>query len=190
MTEEPSPGGARASLAVVALGSVLEGDDGVGCAALAELTARYELGPEVQPLDLGTPGPYLAEFLRGFSGVVLLDALRAPLPPGTVVIESDPRRIRSAPARTSPHDPNLGEALDQLALTGDLPEAVVVVGVVPARVGLGTELSPEVEASLPVLVEVAVEQLRRLGASLRRREPEAEVARWWRGGVPAAMPGA
>lgn len=167
-------------VAVVALGSVLEGDDGAGPAALAALLARWELPPEVEPLDLGTPGPYLAEHLRGFDAVVILDAVRSELPPGTVLVENDVRRIRSAPARLSPHDPNLGEALDQLALTGELPEDVVVVGVVPGRVALGTELSPEVQASVEILAEAASDQIRRLGATPRRRPEPLEPDTWWR----------
>jgi hydrogenase maturation protease len=170
-------------VAVVALGSVLEGDDGAGPAALAELLAGWELPVAVEPLDLGTPGPYLAEHLRGFDAVVILDAVRSELPPGTVVVETDARRIRSAPARLSPHDPNLGEALDQLALTGDLPEEVVVVGVVPERVGLGTELSAEVEASVAILADSAAEQLRRLGSAPRRRTEPSSAERWWRRGT-------
>lgn len=178
-------GGRR--VAVVALGSVLEGDDGAGSAALAELTARYELPAGVEALDLGTPGPYLAEHLRGFDAIVLLDAVRAPLPAGTVVIENDPRRIRSAPARTSPHDPNLGEALDLLALEGELPEEVIVVGVVPLHVGLGTELSGEVGESVPILAEAAADQLRRLGVPVTRRPGEVTAARWWQS-APAETP--
>lgn len=166
-------------IALVALGSILEGDDGAGPAALAELSARWLVPPEVEPLDLGTPGPYLAEHLRGYDAVVLLDAVRSQLPPGTVVVETDPARIRSAPARMSPHDPNLGEALDLLALEGQLPEEVVVVGVVPRHVGLGTELSEEVAASILILAETAAHQLRRLGAPPHLREQPLPADRWW-----------
>jgi len=166
-------------IALVALGGVLEGDDGAGPAALAELSARWLLPPEVEPLDLGTPGPYLAEHLRGYDAVVILDAVRSQLPAGTVVVETDATRIRSAPARMSPHDPNLGEALDLLALEGQLPEEVVIVGVVPRRVGLGTELSEEVAASIPILAETAAHQLRRLGATPHLREQPLQADRWW-----------
>jgi len=169
----------KGRIALVALGSVLEGDDGAGPAALAELSARWLLPPEVETLDLGTPGPYLAEHLRGYAAVVILDAVRSELPPGTVLVETDPTQVRSAPARMSPHDPNLGEALDLLALEEQLPEEVVIVGVVPRRVGLGTELSEEVAASVPILAEAAAHQLRRLGAAPHLRERPLRADRWW-----------
>jgi len=86
-------------IAVVALGDLLEGDDGAGSAALAELVARFELLPEVEAMDLGTAGPDLADFLRSFFVVLMLDAVRQPdTEPGSSVIERDLQRIRS-PAR-------------------------------------------------------------------------------------------
>lgn len=172
-------------LAVIALGSVLEGDDGAGPALLAHLEADWQLAPHTIALDLGTPGPYLAEYLRGFEAVLVLDAVRAPLPAGSVVVESDPRKLRSAPARLAPHDPNLGEALARLDLAGEAPRETVVVGIVPARVELGTELSPEVRAALGAAVEAAVGELRRLGAAPTPRAEPAPPALWWaRGETP------
>jgi len=154
---------------------------------LAELVARFELPPEVEALDLGTPGPYLAEYLRGFAAVLILDTVRLPgAKPGSVVIERDPSRIRSAPQRTTPHDPNLAEALDKLALEGLLPEDLVVIGVVPKQVGLGTELSPEVEVTISCLAEAAAAELERLECPPRRRATPLPADRWW-GRVPALV---
>ncbi len=178
MTDGGAVRAGRGRVAVVALGSILEGDDGAGPAALADLVARWELPPEVEPLDLGAPGSDLVEHLRGYDAVVILDAVRSELPPGTVVVENDPARFRSAPARMSPQDPNLGQAIDELALTGELPEDVIVIGVVPLRVGVGTKLSDEVAASVPILAEMVANQLRRLGAPARLRESPAELDRW------------
>ncbi len=185
--EPAGPRGGRIS-AVVALGTTRGGDDGAGSAALAELVSRYELPLEVETLDLGTPGPYLGEFLRGYSAILILDAVRIPgAPAGSLHVERDARRIRSAPRRTSPHDPNLGEALDLLALEGVSPDELLVLGVVPKRVQLGTELSPEVASSLAPLAAAVAEELDRLGAPARRRAMPLPANRWWeRAGISAA----
>jgi len=178
----PRPGGRR--IAVVALGSLLEGDDGAGPAALAELVARFELPPEVEALELGTLAPDLAESLRVFAAVLILATVRLPgAEPGSVVIERDPGRIRSASPRTTRHDSNLAEALDELALEGRLPEDLVVIGVVPKQVGPGTELSPEVEVTISCLAEAAAAELERLDCSPRRRASPLPGERWW-GRVP------
>ena len=40
---------------IAGVGNVLLEDDGFGPHAIARLQAEYELGPEVELLDLGTP---------------------------------------------------------------------------------------------------------------------------------------
>ncbi len=172
-------GGAGRRIALVALGSVLEADDGVGAVVLAELVARWQLPATVEALDLGTPGPYLAEHLRGFAAVLVLDAVHADAPAGTVVVERDLSRLRNRRGRLSPHDPNLGEALGVLSLAGEAPAEVVIVGVVPNQVELGTRLSPPVAAAVPAAVTAAAQELARLGAAVEPR-PTPEVADlWW-----------
>ena len=70
--------------AVVALGSIVMGDDGAGAAVLAELEAGWELPDRLDRLDLGTPGPYLAEYVRDYDQLVVVDALRSSGEPGGV----------------------------------------------------------------------------------------------------------
>jgi hydrogenase maturation protease len=81
------------------------------------------------------------------------------LAPGTVVELRDEQILRGLPApRLSPHDPNLRDALLAAEWLGGPPRRITLFGVVPARVELGTGLTPEVSDALP-----------RLGASGGRR---------------------
>jgi hydrogenase maturation protease len=166
--------------AVVALGSIVMGDDGAGAAVLAALEAGWQLPDELDRMDLGTPGPYFAEYVRGYDALVVIDALRTPGPPGTVRT-FDENELRDTPSgpRLTPHVLDLGEALAALDFEGARPSLVRVVGVVPERVRAGTALSPTVAAKVPEMAEEVARTLRDWGFDVRRRAVPAADARWW-----------
>lgn len=170
--------------AVIALGSVVMGDDGAGAAALGVLEAGWELPDAVDRIDLGTPGPYFAEYVRGYDALIVIDALRTPGSPGEVKRFDDEelRRTPSGP-RLTPHVLDLGEALAALDFEGCRPRRVVAVGVVPERVRAGTELSPVVSGALPVMAAIVARELEGWGFPVPRREHAEVVAPWWGSGA-------
>ena len=166
---------------VLGMGCILMRDDGVGPSALAAFESLYELPAGVELLDIGTPGPELAHQIGGYDALIVFDALRVQSPPGTVRCLTR-NEILAAPLlnpRLSPHDPGLREALLSAEFFGEAPRDVLLVGIVPKQIELGTELSPEVAAALPRAAEAAAAELLRLGIlPVPRHEPAlAEV--WW-----------
>jgi hydrogenase maturation protease len=166
---------------VLGMGSVLMRDDGVGPSALAAFASIYELPAEVELLDIGTPGPELAHRIGGYDALIIFDAIRESSPPGTVRCLKR-NEILAAPRlnpRLSPHDPGIKDALLAADFFGDAPRAVMLSGIVPKRIELGTELSAEVAAALPRAAKAAADELSRLGIAVAPRQvPElAEV--WW-----------
>ncbi len=165
--------------AVVALGSIVMSDDGAGAAALSALEAGWELPSEVETMDLGTPGPYLAEMIRGFDRVIFLDTIRAAAVPGEIrVVRYDARHPPPPVQRLTPHTPDIGEALATLAFEGRTPEATIV-GVVPERLEAGTELSDTMRATVPEMAGRAVAELQRLGFAVPRRGQPRSSDLWW-----------
>lgn len=197
-------GGKR--VGILGLGSVLMGDDGVGPYAVELLGAHWRLPPEVSLLDAGTPGPDLGDYLMDFDAVIVVDTVRVggrpalPSRPGLPGRQARPGQLRvfrkaevmalPTSPRLSPHDPDLRQALLTLELAGRAPEEVLLVGIVPERVELGTELSPHVRAALPAVEAVVVAELRRLGVEPARRERPAEPLVWWERPVGASAPAA
>jgi hydrogenase maturation protease len=149
-------------------------DDGAGAAALHRLEAGWDLPAGVELLDLGTPGPYFAEYLRGFDAVIVLDALGTKGEPGTVVVYAD-AELPAGPAgtRLTPHAIDLGAARATLEFEGDAPSRWFAVGVVPARIEAGIGLTPAVEAAIPAMAAAAAAELARLGIAVASRELEA-----------------
>jgi len=153
----------RATTAVVGLGSPLMGDDGVGLEALARLRAHCGDDPTLAWVDGGTGGLALLHAIEGARRVLFLDAIDAGCPPGTVIeLEGDALPRRLGP-KLSPHEVDLAEVLALAALRGTPPACAAAVGVQPARIALGTTLSPPVAAALDALVERACARLRGWG---------------------------
>jgi hydrogenase maturation protease len=87
-------------VAVLGMGNVLMGDDAAGPYVIETLHARYEFGPDVTVLDLGTPGLDLAPYIFGLETLILVDTVQTGGSPG-----------RTAPLRkTYPDEPEISTA--------------------------------------------------------------------------------
>lgn len=144
---------------VLALGNPLLGDEGVGIRALEVLSSSTDLPPSVELLDGGTAGLSLVPRLRSADRVLVLDAVSAGTPPGTVVKLDGSELCRAGLRATSPHDLGLSDILSASRLSG-VEQEVVVLGVEPESLHLGVGLSAPVESAVETLVEAARRQLR------------------------------
>lgn len=179
-------------IAVLGLGNVLRRDDGLGPAVIAWLEARHRFPPDVEVLDLGTPGLDLVDHLVDRDAVVFVDALVRAGAPGEVAV-LDPTDLRgSAPLvpaspRVTSHEAGVDDALALAALDGRGPRHVRLVGVVAADLGDGPGLSPPVEAAVRPAAEAVLDELAALGVlAAPRRAPAPDAAWWRRAGPPRA----
>lgn len=153
----------RIPLLVLGLGNVLCADDGAGVAALYRLRQGYVLAPGVVAVDGGTLGLDLLPLVEASERVLMLDAVRADAPPGTLVRLEGSEVALAVRDRLSPHQIGVADLLGGAAILDHYPSQVVIVGVVPAEIGLALGCTPAVAASLPALVLAAVEELAALG---------------------------
>ncbi|BAS26504.1 hydrogenase [Limnochorda pilosa] len=151
---------------VMGLGNPLYGDDGFGVQAIAAFARRFRCEPSVAAVDGGTGGLDLLAYLEEASELVLLDAVRGPGPPGTIVELSAGELARRGGTLLSQHQVGLEEALGLALWRGRLPARAMLVGVVPGWLQLGTGLSPAVAAALPEAVDRAAAWLRRWGVQV------------------------
>lgn len=158
-----------APLLVLGLGNVLCGDDGAGVLAVAELERRYRIPDGVRVADGGTLGLALLSWIDRDQDLILVDAVAADRPVGSLVRLSGEEAGAAARERLSCHQIGVADLLDALRLTNRLPRRLLLLGVVPGRLELGLERSPEVLAALPRLVDAVAEEARRLGYDLRPR---------------------
>ena len=113
---------------VLGLGDPIMGDDGLGLAALARLARDWDLPPSVSLVDGGTWGMNLLPQIETADQLILLDAIRAGTPPGTLVVIERDELPRYFSLKISPHQIDLREVLGLAELRGTLPAAAVAIG--------------------------------------------------------------
>lgn len=166
-------------IAVYGIGNVLAHDDAVGPSVVRLLAAEWQLPDDVVVEDLGTPAIELPSHLSGFDNIILIDAVSAKAPAGTVRIYDRDGILKYAPGlRLSPHDPALRETLLMLELVGDSP-SITLVGVVAELTDMGIGLSKAVSDALPAATEAVVAELAKLGVNAVRRETPRDADLWW-----------
>jgi hydrogenase maturation protease len=155
---------------ILGLGNMLLQDEGVGIAALQRLAANHEWPDHVTLMDGGVMGLELLPYLESADAVLLLDAVHTGAPPGTVVRLEGQEIPAVVALKMSMHQVGLQETLAMCRFRGTVPERMVLLGVVPAHLDLGLDLSPQVAAALPSLIGAALTELRNWGIVERERE--------------------
>ena len=170
---------------VLGLGNVLMGDDGFGPAVVRGFDAAYDVGPDVDIVDLGTPGLDLIPWLYDADAVVIIDTVKADAAPGTLRIYDKAAILKHAPAvRVGPHDPGVKDALHATEFAGHGPRDVTLVGVVPLTLAMGTELSKPMRDAVPVAIEAVAATLAGYGVIVTKRLIASDATPWWSAARP------
>jgi hydrogenase maturation protease len=149
----------RQTIAVIGIGNLLLSDDGIGIHAVRSLRSNPRTCLLSRIIDGGTVGTDLLGEICGCEQALIVDAVDAGQRPGTIVWmdlnSSDLPRIQTRNA----HQSGIYGLLDDLRLLGCAPQQIVLVGVQPASLSIGTQLSPEVASAIPALEKEIVWQL-------------------------------
>lgn len=171
---------ANPRVSILGMGNVLMGDDALGPYVIETLNARYEFGPGVEAIDLGTPGLDLAPYISGVETLILVDTVLTGGSPGELRRYEKPvlmnQRFRP---RVSPHDPALAEALTLVELAGGCPPTVVLIGITPESCARGTGLSAAVQRAVSTAVDAVLLELHECGAPVQVRREAREPNIWW-----------
>ena len=161
----------RCNVLVLGLGNVLLGDDGVGPLALERLERKYCVPPEVRLAEGGTLGLALLDEIAGARHLILVDAVATEEPPGTLVRLDGEAVMDAVRDRLSVHQVGVADLLDAARLIGRYPASVVLLGLVPAHIGLSVTRTRAVEDALAELVAAVVGEVETHGYVLARQAP-------------------
>ncbi|MDR9755879.1 MAG: hydrogenase maturation protease [Thermacetogeniaceae bacterium] len=144
---------------VLGIGNLLMKDDGVGVHVVKALE-KCRLPADVELVDGGTAGCDLLPFMTGAEKIIIIDALKGGGPPGAVY------RLRPEDCGKQPinctitlHDLGILTVLNDLALLEGKTPPCVIIGVEPGEIDWGMELTPEVAAVLPRVLELVQKEL-------------------------------
>ena len=164
---EKSRSGSRRVL-ILGLGNILLKDEGVGAYVAGELQKQHLPG-NVEVMDGGTAGLDTLLSAIDVDKLVVIDALRAGKRPGTIYklkLKAEEKekltRILSQEkqSKISLHQVGLLDALSAAAKINCTPEEIVIIGVEPAEMDCGLELTGQVEQRVPEIIEKVLEEIK------------------------------
>jgi hydrogenase maturation protease len=144
---------------ILGVGNILLSDEGVGVRVVERLPLTYRLPPEVEIIDGGTCGMEMLEDLENLDALILVDAIRGGKAPGTLIRLAGDAVPVFFKTKLSPHQIGLSDVLATLALVGKAPKYTTILGIQPVSLALGMALTPEVEARVPELMRLVVDEL-------------------------------
>ncbi|MBM3161949.1 MAG: hydrogenase maturation protease [Chlorobi bacterium] len=128
---------------VLGLGNVLFGDEGFGVEAIRALEKEGDYPETVQFVDGGTQGLYLLDYIESSDAVMVFDAL-IPLDfESRVYVYQKEELPAFIHRKMSSHQMGLSELLGIAQLHGRMPERLVLIGIPPRVLDLGSGLSGE-----------------------------------------------
>lgn len=157
------------NILVLGVGNLLLRDEGLGIHVIRSLQSQFEVSSDVQVVDGGTAGTSLLDSILGCDHLIVADAARMCAPVGTVArFAGDDLSVCFA-EKQSAHDWGLCEILLQARLLGHQP-SVVVIAAEPADIeSWNLDLTPELAAKLPELVDCVVREIEAVGGQVTRR---------------------
>ena len=143
---------------VLGLGNILLRDEGIGVRVVQTLQSM-DLPEAVEALDGATAGLGLLDILADRRKVIVVDALDGEYPPGTVVRLTPENLAPPNGGAVSLHGLGLVEVLKLSERLGISPDEVVILGVKPASLEYGLELSAELNELLPRIIELVLDEI-------------------------------
>ncbi len=140
---------------VLGLGNILNRDEGLGVQALKRLDVQLGEQLEFELLDGGVLGLNLLMIVEECSHLLILDAVNAGKPAGTIIELRKEQIPLYSGIKLSQHQITFQEVLGLANVRGYLPEHLHLIGIQPEDLSIGLELSPTVERSLPGMVDRA-----------------------------------
>lgn len=144
-------------VAVIGIGNILLGDDGVGVRVVEELRKR-KLPENVKIYDGATSGLRIINFLVDVDKGIIVDAVRGGKSPGNIY-RFPIEEALNKPSIISLHDIDFVFAYkvsrDVLGLTRD----ITIIGIEPERIERGLELSEKVKKAVPEAVKLILKEL-------------------------------
>lgn len=136
---------------------MLQKDEGVGIHAIQALE-KIDLPRDVKLVDGGT-SPDLIAYTRANDKMIIVDCAKAGGEPGTLYRFIPEDLTAGKGTLTSAHEMGVVENLNLMSVTGNKPKETVIIGIEPAEIDWGMELSDTLKEKLPDLVKMILKEI-------------------------------
>lgn len=153
---------------ILGIGNLLLGDEGFGTYVIQYLEEHFSFPSNVQLMDGGTAGIYMAPFFEEVDRLIVVDVVALDAPAGTVhMYEGKELKGANIQMRMSPHQLGILEILEICKLRDQSPEEIHFIGVVPAEIGTGMGLSDRLAPKVAEVAAKIIEILAKQGIDAR-----------------------
>jgi hydrogenase maturation protease len=143
--------------AILGIGNILLKDDSIGVHVVRQLQNEH-LPPGVDPVDGGTATMDMLSFFIQYPKVIIVDALRTGVEPGTIY-KLTPDDLPDYQCRNlSIHDIQILDVVKIAALLGKKPQ-VTIIGVEPKEICPDLQMSEELVIKVPEIIRIIKKEL-------------------------------
>jgi len=140
-------------LNVIGLGNFLKGDDAIGPLVIEKLSKSFNES-ELNLVDAGADAISVLDYLIGKDPVVIIDCAKMGKKPGEVVeFEVTEVTIAQVCNTFSLHGFSFGDVYKMATAMGPVAPCKII-GVEPKHINFNEDLSKEVEASIPKIINI------------------------------------
>lgn len=164
-------GMASERILVMGVGNPLMRDEGAGPRVAEILMDAYVFPDNVSVIDAGTMGLSILDLMIDIDRLIVVDAIKDTEHPAGTVLLLTPEDLADNQVMHSLHDMRLSDVLQHAALLDRMPKSAILIGIqIDAIEQWVLELSPEVEAALPIAASAVLDELDKLGIVPKPRE--------------------
>ncbi len=146
---------------IIGVGNTLLSDEGVGVAVAKELM-NEKLPAGVHVMDAGCALLNVLIDLDEFDKVIIVDAVSGGGKPGDIYrFDSSALADKASAPRCSAslHEIGILESIAMAEISGAKVPPITIIGVEPAKLELGTELSDQLKSKIPDIVRILKNEL-------------------------------
>jgi hydrogenase maturation protease len=150
------------SVLILGIGNVLLSDEGIGVHMARTLLSEGGLPEGAEVVDGGTMGLELLPLLENAASLLIIDAVELGAAPGALRVIVGRHLETTLSLHVSPHQVGAADLIAVARMLGRLPQQTSLLGVQPASLSPGAELSAALRPRLDSLTAVAREEAWRL----------------------------
>ncbi len=157
-SDTPTPYNQR-KIVVLGVGNLLLSDEGVGIHVVNKLR-KMALPSEVEVIEGGVDGLGLMNVVMSTERLIVVDAVKGGGFPGSIY-RFGPEDLTTHPDvyKMSVHEIGILEVIRLSGLVSQTPKTTII-GVEPKSLKTGMELSPEIQAKVPRIIELILDELK------------------------------